>query len=201
MEPLENPPEGFRIESRPEGPLVTWSWNDGSAVIAFFFGFLLLGVASGWTYMTWSVDHPAVYVVGAVPALFGLFVAYIGALKQVERTEIDLARGRVQVRHLPLPFPGGNEIQVSEIESLEIREIYTRSSSRGGRSSGHRATSGGGFSRGSSSGSRGGHYSYDLVAHLPGGREQRVVGGFLAKAEAQWVEALLLQVQASEVRT
>ncbi len=165
------PPPGFRIVPLASGSRLVHEWKSPFGFLALGMSLVLAAVTLGVGRLFAGIDHPVVAFLPVPPALFALFTAYVGVLLRIEATEIDLAPGKLAVRHGPLPFPGKLDLDPGRIEHLEVRTIVTHRNAASSPSQGIASS------------------SYDLVAHLRGGGEQRIVGGFHHEAEARWVEA------------
>jgi hypothetical protein len=116
--------------------------------LAVWFGFLAfwyIGVAAAGAPLLFSL-FPLIHVAA------GVFLAYLTLAGFLNTTVVELDRGRLSVRHGPLPWPGGVDLSTQELRQLYCEEKVT-------------------------SGKNGPSYSYQLHAVLPDGSRKKLLSG------------------------
>lgn len=120
-------PSGVQVQREGKSLVLTWPWPRTTGAIVIFFALF-------WNGMIW----PQI-VKGTLPLLFmvthggaGLFLAYTGLTKLLNKTRVEVSFGHLSVRHGPLPWPGSLDLPIDGLEQFHVvsRRVQTKNGSR-----------------------------------------------------------------------
>jgi hypothetical protein len=104
-------PEKIAVLETPGGPVFVYRWRTGRVVLPLVLGLALM------LYLVFGEVPVEAAVFGA--ALY-LGVIYWAVAHLVNTTQYSLQAGRLSVRHTPLPWPGGANIDLAVLAELVV---------------------------------------------------------------------------------
>lgn len=110
-------PERMVIEERAGLRCITfrWHWLHSKWRLILVFAFSI-GVIIGWK------DRSSFGTALLVACLLGLPFLYTALIGWVNSTTFSFKDGRLQVRHYPLPWPGGVELCTNGVRQIEVEQ-------------------------------------------------------------------------------
>ena len=112
------------FERTPRGLVLHWRWTSVLA-IRWLLGMVLFG---GLIWKEWDAKHSVagnlsvpIFLLGAC----GLYFAWVGFAYLGNRTRVVVDSDRIVVSHGPIPWPGGQTIELARIAQIFVkRESY-----------------------------------------------------------------------------
>ncbi len=165
-------PEHFDFEQRGEALVIRWPWFTLKTLLWAGFTliwFLALGgywagvLGPGGSAEAGVVAGQLLFTVGHVAV--GLVVAYLALAGFLNTTTITASRDGLDVRHAPLPWPGGGTVS-------GVRQLYSKERAHRGK---HGRLS----------------YSYELHAISADGERRKLVSRLVEAPQALWLEQTL----------
>jgi hypothetical protein len=127
-----------------------YRWFSPKYIFMVFFCLFWNGFLVFWYTAAFQTRNPIMMLFPLLHVGVGLFITYITIAGFVNTTTVQIDRGRIQVRHHPLPFGRRLELATGDVKQLFCQERISRS--RNGVA-----------------------YMYDLVALLRDGTRRKVV--------------------------
>jgi hypothetical protein len=116
-------PRGLRVEDTVTGFRITRRWFHPIFVFLAFFSAVWLGMLAFFYATVFDGSTPG--VVALFPILHvavGLGLAYWTLCGFLNTTTVSAERGDVDVRHAPLPWPGGGTFAAADVAQVFVRE-------------------------------------------------------------------------------
>ncbi len=138
MVPKENPvradpppylPEGLELHEDGRGLHIVRRWFKPTAFLLLFFCFSWNSVAGSFFWEMLGAENLNLFalVISLIFLAPGVAICYFTLALFLNRTTVVLDRGKLTVRHSPLPWKGQLELEAAEIEQLYCKERTRRS--------------------------------------------------------------------------
>lgn len=116
-------PEKIQVDRRGDETVVRRSWRNvlGGAFLLVF-AVMWNGIVWSGTVFSDALDFSCFNWFLLPFQVIGLFVAYLALAMFVNTTTLTVSRARLLIRHGPLPFPGGIDMDPDEIEQVFVDE-------------------------------------------------------------------------------
>ncbi|MDX2014677.1 MAG: TFIIB-type zinc ribbon-containing protein [Myxococcaceae bacterium] len=160
-------PEPFQVNDSGGRFSVSWRWRSLGVAFLAFFAVFWNGFMVVWFSIALATGEWVMAAFGSLHAGVGLFLAYTVVSQLLNSTHITLEQGVLQVKHGPVPAPGGGQWTRADLAQLYGEEVV-RNTKNGGRV-----------------------FSYDLSAMLRDGRRVKLVKGLKDKGQVLWLERAL----------
>ncbi|HEX2094262.1 MAG TPA: hypothetical protein VHG28_17795 [Longimicrobiaceae bacterium] len=147
-------------------------WFSWKIVFLTFFCLFWDGFLVVWYGLAFAGDAPLLFkLFPLIHVAVGVGLTYYTIAGYVNSTTVTLDRGHLTVRHGPLPWPGGLDLDTSQFRQLYCEEKVTR-------------------------GRNGPHYSYNLMVVMRDGGRKKLVSGldtpdvslFLEQEMEEWLK-------------
>ncbi len=144
--------------------VITRRWFSGSFVALLFFCLIWDGFLAFWYYGAFATNAPLLTKLFPVVHLaVGMGLSYFTVAGFVNRTLLRVGVGQIQVRHVPLPWPGNKILLRDSVEQLFSEERISRSNN-------------------------GTSCTYRVSAVLRGGARTKLVSGLPSPDQAVFIE-------------
>jgi hypothetical protein len=115
-------PVGFRATSDEEGFELVVNARPRWAGFLFFFAILWNGFMVMWFGIAFTQGQWGMAVAGTLHGAVGFLVGYLALRGMLNRVELSVRRGVLDVRHRPLPWPAPPPAAREEIDQLYVEE-------------------------------------------------------------------------------
>ncbi len=162
--PVVDLPRRFSVAQDGADLVITRRWFSPSFVFLLFFCVFWDGFLAFWYFMAFTDGSPLpMKLFPVVHVAVGVGLSYFTVAGFVNRTLVRVGPGEIQVRHVPLPWPGNKVLSAESVEQLFSEEKISR-------------------------GRNGVNRSYQVSAVLRNGAKTRLVRGLQSPDQALFIE-------------
>lgn len=111
-------PAGLTVRRDGERLRLVHRWFSSQHVVLAVFAVAWNGFLLAWFGIAYTQGEWVMALMGSVHLLVGLVVAYGTLAGFLNRTTVQLAPGRLTVRHGPVPWPGSVDVPAADLDQL-----------------------------------------------------------------------------------
>jgi hypothetical protein len=116
-------PTNIRIEQSGSEIIFRRRWLTPAVFVLALIAGIWNGLMVLWFGVTLVTGTGSIGTVGGAYIMIGLFLAYITLAGFLNSTVIQVGRGSLQVRHIPLPWFGNRRLETVDIEQIYCKAI------------------------------------------------------------------------------
>ena len=120
-------PEKFTVARTPEGLQISWRWFTPAALVLAFFCVVWDGFLVFWYAVAVKQGAPVAMVLfPLIHVAVGLGLTYFTLATFVNSTTVTVGKGKVAIRHAPLPWAGNRVLGRADVKQLFCAERVNR---------------------------------------------------------------------------